>query len=130
MKNTAAWMWGGIGAIVIVGAIWWAIAGSSAALKKPLTVADPTLLPGMTTSAIPEGATTWGPEVTNLEARLTANEMKPLTMEGQVLHIHQHLDLIIHGKAVMVPAQIGINERAGWLSAVHTHTADGLIHVE
>jgi hypothetical protein len=30
----------------------------------------------------------------------------------------------------MVPGQIGINERAGWLSAIHTHDSTGIIHVE
>ena len=51
-------------------------------------------------------------------------------MEGEVLHIHQHLDIFVHGKPVPVPANIGIDEAAGWLSSIHVHDDTGIIHVE
>jgi len=50
------------------------------------------------------------------------------TMEGAVFHIHPHLTLLDHGKAVEVPANIGIPGRC--LYWLHTHTNDGIIHVE
>jgi hypothetical protein len=50
------------------------------------------------------------------------------TMEGQVLHYHVHLQLWRDGQALIVSEGIG---RAGncyyWL---HTHTADGVVHIE
>ncbi len=50
------------------------------------------------------------------------------TMEGAVFHIHPHLTLLDHGKPVEVPANIGIPGRC--LYWLHTHTNDGIIHVE
>lgn len=49
-------------------------------------------------------------------------------MEGAVFHIHQHLAIFDHGTPVEVPAQIGITNTC--LYWVHTHSADGIIHVE
>jgi hypothetical protein len=51
-------------------------------------------------------------------------------MEGSVLHIHQHLDIRDHGKPVTVPDDIGrpiVGQCFYWL---HTHTPDGIIHIE
>jgi hypothetical protein len=51
-------------------------------------------------------------------------------MEGSVLHIHQHLAIFDHGRPVGVPEDVGrplIGQCFYWL---HTHTPDGIIHVE
>jgi hypothetical protein len=51
--------------------------------------------------------------------------------EGAVFHIHQHVAIFDHGKPVAIPARIGIPPHVPqciyWL---HTHTDDGVIHVE
>lgn len=49
--------------------------------------------------------------------------------EGTVFHIHAHLDVIVDGKSVTVPAGIGIkpNECLYWL---HTHDTSGVMHIE
>jgi hypothetical protein len=49
--------------------------------------------------------------------------------EGNVFHIHAHLDLIVDSKQVTIPAGIGIkpNECLYWL---HTHNTSGVIHIE
>ena len=52
------------------------------------------------------------------------------TMEGAVLHIHQHLQLFDRGRPVEVPAGIGIPAGSNCLYWLHTHTSDGIIHVE
>ncbi|HET9096124.1 MAG TPA: hypothetical protein VFN37_05655 [Candidatus Baltobacteraceae bacterium] len=52
------------------------------------------------------------------------------TMEGAVEHIHSHLQLFNRGRVVQVPAQIGIMPIAGCLYWVHTHSSDGIIHIE
>jgi hypothetical protein len=52
------------------------------------------------------------------------------TMEGSVLHIHQHLAILDHGKPVTIPEDVGrpmIGQCYYWL---HTHTPDGIIHIE
>jgi hypothetical protein len=51
-------------------------------------------------------------------------------MEGSVLHIHQHLEVRDHGKPVTVPDDVGrpiVGQCLYWL---HTHTSDGIIHIE
>jgi hypothetical protein len=51
-------------------------------------------------------------------------------MEGQRVHIHQHLVIFDHGKPLTVPDNVGrpmIRQCLYWL---HTHTPDGVIHVE
>jgi hypothetical protein len=52
------------------------------------------------------------------------------TMEGSVLHTHQHLAIYDHGRLVGIPEDVGrplIGQCFYWL---HTHTPDGIIHVE
>src|SRR5438105_14556795 len=50
--------------------------------------------------------------------------------EGQRIHIHQHLAIFDHGKRVLVPQYIGIPQAAHCIYWLHTHTPDGIIHVE
>lgn len=50
--------------------------------------------------------------------------------EGAVQHVHVHLQLFDRGHAVEVPALVGIPAGAGCLYWVHTHSADGIIHIE
>lgn len=51
-------------------------------------------------------------------------------MEGQRLHIHQHLLILDHGKEVRIPENVGQVPDAGCLYWLHTHTPDGIIHIE
>jgi hypothetical protein len=50
--------------------------------------------------------------------------------EGQRLHIHQHLSIIDHGKDVAIPPNVGQPAGAQCIYWVHTHTPDGIIHIE
>ena len=52
------------------------------------------------------------------------------TNEGAVEHVHTHLQLYDRGRAVPVPANIGIPMGSGCLYWVHTHSDDGMIHIE
>jgi hypothetical protein len=51
-------------------------------------------------------------------------------MEGAVLHIHQHLAIRDHGKPVAVPEDVGRPIVAQCLYWLHTHTPDGIVHIE
>ena len=51
-------------------------------------------------------------------------------MEGQRLHIHQHLSVFDHGHEIAIPANIGIPPGKQCLYWLHTHTPDGVIHIE
>ncbi|HXU95668.1 MAG TPA: C2H2-type zinc finger protein [Candidatus Nitrosotalea sp.] len=69
---------------------------------------------------------------------LSENQQPPATViqgvrcdptEAIDFHIHAHLDVIVDGKPVTVPAGIGIkpNECLYW---IHTHDTSGIIHIE
>lgn len=76
------------------------------------------------------GAPPWPADPPGLQQRLEAAGLQVLTAEGQVLHIHQHLDLYVDGASIVVPAGIGIDLTARIISPIHTHDATGIIHVE
>ncbi len=51
-------------------------------------------------------------------------------MEGSVVHIHQHVTILDHGKPVGIPDDLGRPLIGQCLYWIHTHTPDGIIHVE
>jgi hypothetical protein len=90
-----------------------------------LESAETIKLPGVITGPAP-----WLPEIDNLLRRLNAINLPALHEEGNALHIHQHLDILLNGEPVTVPAGIGINPMARFISPLHTHDVSGVIHVE
>jgi hypothetical protein len=67
---------------------------------------------------------------TDTAAQVKAAGLPMLDAEGTVEHIHAHVDVIVNGQPVVVPAGIGIDEAAGQLSPLHTHDTSGVVHVE
>ena len=65
-----------------------------------------------------------------LHARLGKIGMPALKFEGQRLHIHQHLDIVVRGKGYAVPAGIGIDANERFIAPLHTHDFSGIMHVE
>jgi hypothetical protein len=72
----------------------------------------------------------WPSQSNLLTKRLRPSGLDALTMEGTVLHHHEHLDLYANGRKVTVPALVGIDQQAGFLTELHTHDASGIIHIE
>jgi hypothetical protein len=66
----------------------------------------------------------------DVATRVETAGLPMLGAEGQVEHIHAHLDVIVNGKAVTVPALIGIDEAGQQISPLHTHDTSGVIHIE
>jgi hypothetical protein len=60
---------------------------------------------------------------TNREVALACDEEM-----ASGFHIHPNLEIRINGEQVIVPANIGV--RTTCMTALHTHTPDGVIHVE
>ena len=54
----------------------------------------------------------------------------PLGGMGTAEHYHVHLDVLVNGKPVTVPANIGVDPSSGPMSYLHTHTPDGVVHIE
>jgi hypothetical protein len=77
-----------------------------------------------------QSAPPWPSESRLLPQRLGPSGLDALTMEGTVLHHHEHLDLYVNGRKEVVPALVGIDEQAGFLTELHTHDASGIIHIE
>jgi hypothetical protein len=50
--------------------------------------------------------------------------------EGQRIHIHQRLLIVDRGKEVPIPATVGQPANVRCIYWLHTHTPDGIIHVE
>ncbi len=51
-------------------------------------------------------------------------------MEGGAMHVHAHLRIVDHAVPVAIPADVGRPAGRGCYFWVHTHTPDGIIHVE
>jgi hypothetical protein len=91
--------------------------------RQPATSPGP--LAGLQTGPAP-----WGANTADLAERLRAVGIPALSpMEGTAVHIHQHLDLYVDGRKVLVPAGIGIDPAVGY-APLHTHDPSGVIHVE
>lgn len=57
----------------------------------------------------------------------------PCQPEMAQVHVHGHLALFVNGKQVQIPAFIGLAEPSpttGCLYWLHTHSPDGILHVE
>jgi hypothetical protein len=61
-------------------------------------------------------------------ALVAAAGLPLLQKEATDAHLHAHLDILVDGRAVPVPAEIGIGAQA--LSPLHTHDATGVVHIE
>lgn len=73
----------------------------------------------------------WFPPATGDAFKLVeAAGLEPLQAEGHKYHIHQHLSIFWDRAPVVVPANLGIDSQFLWISPLHTHTADGIVHVE
>jgi hypothetical protein len=83
-------------------------------------------LPGVRKTKAP-----WAPEYASLTDRLEPLGLNALSQEQLAFHIHQHLDIFVDGKRVPggVPPYIGINDDS-YITELHTHSADGIVHVE
>lgn len=114
-----------VAALVAVG-----IAAVVAATTRSGSTASPVApsgpLPGELTSRAPWPANNGR----DLRARLTALGLPALSQEGTVLHTHQHLDLFVAGRRVVVPAGLGIDADGQFIAPIHTHDDTGIIHVE
>jgi hypothetical protein len=103
-------------AIVAAAAALWAVTSRGA---SPGNAPD---------AGLQTGAAPWGPGDEGLAGRLAA-----LDLPGQsdaAFHIHVILRIYVHGVAVPVPAQIGIDPLGRFIAPLHTHDATGIIHLE
>ena len=75
-------------------------------------------------------ATMPGSAQSQLLSALPIDGIRCESMEGAVVHIHEHLVMYDRGRQIAVPANIGIPAGQGCLYWLHTHGYDGVIHNE
>jgi hypothetical protein len=108
--------------------------------------------PGSQDQPIPApGQLIWAAPSNPLELTVSAG-LKPEVKETLIFHVHAHLDVLLDGSSVLVPAGIGINiadpavKHGQWngdpayggikgcaqpcISPLHTHDESGVIHTE
>lgn len=110
-----------IGIILIAVVLFWL---GSHSTKTTINI-NPNNLPGIQTGNAP-----WYVELDHLHERLSYIGLPVLSKEGTTLHTHQHLDIFVDSNPISVPAGIGINEKGGFISPIHTHDDTAEIHVE
>ena len=69
----------------------------------------------------------WEPQAVGLAERLAPFDFPPVGDESY--HAHVLLSVYRDGEPVTVPANIGFDNRGGH-SSLHTHTPDGVVHME
>jgi len=128
------------------GVVWWIVAGGivavTSALVVLLTIAKPTggqrisPINGPDINDLPATVAAGGytappwPAPADATAAVNAAGLPMLGREGNVEHIHAHLDVLVDGQAVAVPAGIGIDVHRRTISPLHTHDASGVLHIE
>jgi hypothetical protein len=119
---------GAVAALVVVGIILGVVltkGGSSSPSKAAYTdKVNFAQLPNLHSGPPP-----WDNGSAFIESRLPFVHLEALAQESLVFHIHQHLDVYVNGKKVVVPAGVGFTPD-GRLTELHTHDPTGLIHVE
>ncbi|MEV5708878.1 hypothetical protein [Actinoallomurus sp. NPDC052274] len=112
---------GGVAAVLVAGGIW---AATSDGKKSPGRTAAPAAAAGAEAGRPP-----WPrPDDTADRARKEGLAVAP--MEGTAVHFHTHLDILVDGKAVPVPANLGIAASGDAMSELHTHDTTGVLHIE
>ncbi len=85
--------------------------------------------PGVTNSTGPTGSTSWAAPGDPVAA-VAAAGLPMLGEEKLAVHYHAHLEVIVNGTPVPVPADLGIDEARHLIAPLHTHDPSGVVHIE
>jgi len=69
----------------------------------------------------------------NARPFIAAAGLQVLGQEALSVHYHAHLDIIVNGSAVPVPADLGFviaNGQGLGITVLHTHDTSGIVHIE
>ena len=115
-----------VAAVIAAAVLGFVLTRDSGGAKNKATATNYNALPGIRKTKAP-----WPPEYLYLADRLVPLDLTTLGGHtGLVLHFHTHIDILVDGRKVTVPALVGINGGAGWLTELHTHDDRGVIHIE
>lgn len=116
------------GTVVVIAAVIVAVVVTAG---KPGRKAQPTAIPtAPVTTAVGRTSNPPWPAPADPAAAVKAAGLPMLNGEGNVEHIHAHLDVIVDGQPVTVPADLGVDDRAQTISPLHSHDTTGVLHIE
>ena len=110
-----------------IGAVTAVLVVVGATVALTLTGRDEAPTASVSEGALLTTAPPWAPQATGVAERLAPFDLPPVGDESY--HAHALLSVYRNGEPVTVPANIGFDER-GAHSSLHTHTPDGVIHME
>lgn len=127
----SGWLWLAAGAVVVAPIVTIVFIGitKSPGPRTPDMESASLQNPPATVAVGGETMPPW-PAPADTKAAVAKAGLPMLGSEGSVEHIHAHLDVLIDGRPVPVPADLGVDTRRGTLSPLHSHDGSGLIHVE
>jgi hypothetical protein len=115
-----------VAAVIAAAVVGIVLARGGGTATTKTTATNYNALPGIRKTKAP-----WAPEYRFLADRLVPLDLTTLGgHNGLVQHFHVHIDIFVNGKKVRIPALVGINPGAGYLTELHTHDARGVIHIE
>jgi hypothetical protein len=85
-------------------------------------------VPAGATVGIQDTAPPWQPNYTDLTQRIEAMGLPGF--DEVISHSHAWLHVYVDGKQETVPQNIGIDPTTQTLAALHTHDAEGIVHME
>lgn len=113
------------GGVALLPLIIKASPGSQAKAAATL-LPSPLGLPGLLTSPAP-----WPSNSEQVEARFRILNIPTWQrLPTAAMHIHQHVDIYVHGKSVAVPGFIGISIVHRIAGSIHTEDDTAVIHIE
>jgi hypothetical protein len=115
-----------VAAVIAAAVLGFVLTRDSGGAKTKTSATNYNTLPGIRKTKAP-----WPPEYLYLADRLAPLDLTTLGGHNDlVLHFHAHIDIFVNGKKVKVPALVGINPGANYLTELHTHDDRGVIHIE
>jgi hypothetical protein len=130
-RNIRIGLWSAAGVMILVLVVTMSVVLSrpdppTAGPDTPTAGGTPT--PGVSAPG-PTGNPPWNAPA-DASTAVAAAGLPMLGEEGSALHIHAHLDIIVNGTPVQVPADIGVDDARQKISPLHSHDTTGVIHIE
>jgi hypothetical protein len=130
MDKRSAWRWAAAGVVVVAALIAVIVVVTrNASDPKPESDAVSADKPPATTAVGADSLPPW-PAPADATAAARNAGLPMLSSEGNVEHIHVHIDVVNDGQPIPVPANIGIDTARGAISPLHTHDVSGVVHIE
>ncbi len=113
-----------VGGAIIGGVVVFGGGGGGGSKGKAIAWSQ---LPGLQNHGPP-----WNANALTAADRLPFIELTATQQEGAgvLQHIHMHLDIYVNGKHIAIPPFIGLEPSIPVIADLHTHAADGIIHLE